>query len=347
MPKDNENILFFPDEPLLPSEPPGFAPEAMVRCEECLRANPPTRTDCLYCAAALPFDEKLADLRKPSLRPVEDSVQGHNTILLPRPANDLSEEALRSAARLLKLELADLKRILDTAAPLPLARTSAAEDARLIATRLKEMGITTIVLSDQELALRETPPVQIRGLACHENGLTPRLSVGADLMEIAWREFDLIVTGRLLTKQVQSRERKGRRGENEIVDATELFADDAIMDLYRKDQIENLRIVANSFNFSCLEKKSLLAAENFRLLLSFIRQRATDAEFDDSYNSCRQALELVWPPDQQTGSRGWRRERPGKISVEAVTESNNEVQFNRYSRMRYLMKSGLNPTPSR
>jgi len=58
LPKDNENIPFFGDERLMPSEPQGFAPDQMVRCEECLRANLPTRPSRLYCAAPLPVSKK-------------------------------------------------------------------------------------------------------------------------------------------------------------------------------------------------------------------------------------------------------------------------------------------------
>lgn len=329
----------------MPSEVRGFAPEVMVRCEECLRPNPPTRASCLYCAAALTVDEKLTDLRNPSLSPVENSVQGYNTILLPQPANILSTEVINSAASLLHLPSGDVKRIVDFGVALPLARTATSDDALLISGRLKTMGISSVVVSDEQLLLKESPPAQIRGLIIDERGMTPKLSVGDEAVEIGWDNIELIVTGRRITKRVESKERKGRRGEGEIVDANEFFADDAIMDVYSKERNGNLRLLANSFDFSCLEHKSLVAAENFRLLLNFIRQSAPHAQHDDSYNSIRQVLGLVWPSDQQTGSRGWSRERPGKYSVEAVTVISNEIQFTRYSRLRYLMKIGLNTSP--
>ena len=108
--KDNENIPFFGDEPLMRSEPQGFAPDQMVSCEECLRTNPPTRLSCLYCAAPLPVSEETANLLKPSLKPVDDNALGYNNIFLPQTV-EISEEALSDAAGLLKLDPKDLCRL--------------------------------------------------------------------------------------------------------------------------------------------------------------------------------------------------------------------------------------------
>jgi hypothetical protein len=63
-------------------------------------------------------------------------------------------------------------------------------------------------------------------------------------------------------------------------------------------------------------------------------ENAPLAGLDDSYNRVRKVLELVWPAQQQNLSSGWRRERPGKYIVGNATETNNEKQFMRYSRLR-------------
>jgi hypothetical protein len=72
LPKDSENISFF-DELPQPTEPLGFSHQQMVRCDDCLRANPPTRVTCLYCGYALPQTEASVALAKPTLRPLEAS----------------------------------------------------------------------------------------------------------------------------------------------------------------------------------------------------------------------------------------------------------------------------------
>lgn len=318
------------------SEPQGFAPDQMLRCEECLRANPPTRLSCLYCAGPLPISEKTAALLKPSLKPVETWALGYNNIFLPQ-AIEIPSEALSEAAALLKLELKDLSRLLSSSTPMPLARTDTRDESDLIERRLKALGFETAIISDADLELRESPPIRLRSISIDENGLTPKLIVESDESQIPWSQLVLLVTGRLSRKRVELQERKGGRGENEIHDESQVFADEAVADLYTKDPEAKFRILANGFDFSGLIGKRLLVAENFSMLLNLIRDKATGAKYDDAYNSCRPALEIVWPCEQQTESSGWRRHRPGKYTVGAVTESSNEDQFTRYSRLRYFL----------
>lgn len=310
----------------------------MVRCDECLRANPPTRLSCLYCDAQLPVSEKTADLLKPSLKPVENWALGYNNIFLPK-ATEIPSEALSEAAGLLKRDFNDLSRLLSSSTPLPLARTDTLDEAELIGRRLKTLGIETAMVSDADLELRESPPIRLRSVSIDENGLNPKLIVESDEPQIPWSQFVLLVTGRLSRKRVELRERKSGRGENEIQDASQFFFDEALVDLYSEDPDANFRILANGFDFSGLKGKKLLVAENFSMLLDLIREKAPQAEYDDDYNSCRQALDIVWPCGQQTKTHGWRRERPGKVTIGAVTESSNEDQFTRYSRLRYFLKT--------
>lgn len=336
MPKDNESISILDDNPLA-AEPQGFSPEQMVRCEECLRANPPTRASCLYCAAALPAGKNVADLRTPLLRPIEDTAQGYNTILMPKLPNDFAADRLEEAAVFLKLSQPELSRIVAAGMPLPLARTATSEEAGMVGRRLESLGIDAILVSDVELGLRESAAIHIRAAGVSESGLTLKQIGGNEGIQFSWTQIVLLVSGRLVTKKVESAERKGRRGETEIVEATEFFADELVMDVYIEDRSESFRIAANNFDFSCLPGKTVVAAENFWSLLNLIRKQAPGAEYDDFYLSGRQALDPIWPSGQRTGSRGWRRDRPGKYSIEAVTESSNENQFTRYSRLRHLL----------
>lgn len=338
MPKDNENFPFVDDDPLMPSEPQGFAPDQMVRCEECLRANPPTRLNCLYCGAPLPVNERTAELLKPSLKPVENWALGYNNIFLPQML-EIPSERLSEAASLLKLDLNSLRRLLSGPMPMPLARTDTLDEAELIERRLKSLGFESAIVSDADLLLRESPPTRLRSLSIDDDGLTPKLIVEGDESQIPWNQLVLLVTGRLSRKRVELQERKGGRGENEIEDASQFFFDEAVVDLYSEAPDAKFRILANGFDFSGLRGKKLMVAENFSLLLDLFRQKSPQAEYDDAYNSCRQALEMVWPCGQQTESSGWRRQRLGRYTVGAVSETSNEDQFTRYSRLRYFLKA--------
>ena len=148
MPKDNENIRLPVAGPLESAEPQGFAPEQMIRCEECLRANPPTRINCLYCNVLLPVTESSARLRKPILRPLEKHESGYNTIVLPGSDN-LSAEVLEDASSFLRLKREDLERILTEGVALPVARTASREEAELIADRLQAWGVRVVTLTEQ------------------------------------------------------------------------------------------------------------------------------------------------------------------------------------------------------
>jgi len=327
LPKDNENIRLLVPGPLESQEPQGFAPEQMTRCEECLRANPPTRINCLYCNVLLPVTESSARLRKPILRPLEKHESGYNTIVLP--SNEaVSAEAIEEAASFLRLEQEDLERTLSEAVPLPVARTASREQAEVVEYRLTALGFRVLTLSD------EGPVVRVRSLSFDDAGLTINPGQITNEVDIAWSSVVLLVTGRIVAKRVEVKEVKTRGAENEILDTTELFSDEAVIDLYASGHSETWRIQANSFDFSCLgTEKSLLARENIRRLQTLLAANATNARLDDSYNRLRLLLDLVWSPEQETKSSGWRRERPGKLSIGIATIHSNESQFTRYSRL--------------
>src|SRR4051812_33830379 len=142
---------FLSDAEPLGSEQRAYAPEQMVKCEVCLRANPPTRTSCLYCAAQLKATEASAALQRPTLRKLETWEQGFNAIFLQGDATRLTEDALREAATLVRLNQDELKNIFNAGLPLPLARAATSEEASLIERKLNEIGLSALVISDDDL----------------------------------------------------------------------------------------------------------------------------------------------------------------------------------------------------
>ncbi|HZI62101.1 MAG TPA: hypothetical protein VFD62_15400 [Pyrinomonadaceae bacterium] len=333
MPKDNENIRLPFTGPIEPSEPQGFTPDQMIRCDECLRANPPTRVACLYCSAPLPMTEESARLRKPVLKPPEKHQTAYNNILLPSE-REVPDEDLAQGADLLKLSAENLKRIMAAKIPLPVACTASREEAELVFKRLRDVGLQTIVLSDDELGASETSVKRIKSMTVDDEYGTLQQAGTREQIEVRWREIVLIVTGRLFTKRVEIQERKARRSENEIVQSSEFSNDEAVIDFYTSTHPQTWRINANGFDFSCLgNQKTLIANENISRLRQFIASNAPQAKVDDCYKRLRQTLDLVWASQQETQSSGWRRERPGKLSVGLSTVNSNEIQFTRYSRL--------------
>ena len=345
LPKDNENL----SPPILTTNEPGdpapepFAPDQMVRCYECLRANPPTRVNCLYCAAVLPLTETNVNLQKPALRPLEKWEQGYNNILLPPQANsarDFADATLCEAADLLRLREADLAMILSSGTPLPLARAATIDEASLVQLRLSSLGFDTRIVPEMEPGAEATGPIRVRAIEIDDAGIYAFQTPEAPAIRVSWSDLVLLVVGRLLVKRVELKEQTGNGAENRILDASEFVNDVTVVDFYTNKQATPYRIMANGFDFSCLgDRKGLIASENILTLLNLFRAHAPHAEYDDSFNSVHKALEAVWPSEQQSESTGWHRDRPGKYSIASVTERSNEMQFLRYSRLRYYFQT--------
>ena len=303
----------------------------MIRCDECLRANPPTRVACLYCSAPLPITESSAQLRRPVLRPPEKHQSAYSNIVLP-PQSDLSSEAMTEAAALLKLSPESLQRIIAAKTPLPVAFTASREEAELVFNRLGDFGLQTIIIGDDALNLSAVK--RVKGMRLGEEYVDLQHPGTTETTEVLWDDVLLIVTGRLFVNRLEIQERKTRRTENEIVNASEFTSDEAVIDLYSTPDSQAWRVSANGFDFSCLgDRMTLIAGENIARVQQLIVDHATHAKLDDSYNRLRSTLDLVWKTQQETESSGWRRERPGLLSVGMATIKNNESQFTRYSRM--------------
>jgi len=332
LPKDNENIRLPLLGPVEPSEPQGFTPAQMIRCDECLRANPPTRINCMYCSVPLPVTESSARLRKPMLRPLEKHESGYNVIALPANKALSSLATFGEAASLLKLKPEELEHIVAQDCALPLARTGSRAEAELIVERLESLGFRVVTWRDDGSVKR------IRCLSFAASHLVINPGRGTDEITVSWPNVILLAPARLIEKRVEVQEAKSRDRENEILDTSELFSDEAVIDLYFSTHSETWRINAHGFDFSCLEaEKTLLANENISRLQRRLIENATNARLDDSYNRVRAVLDLVWSPEQETRSSGWRRERPGKLSFGTATISSNESQFTRYSRLLYYL----------
>lgn len=327
-------------EPLR-SEARGFTHDQMVTCEACLRANPPTRPSCLYCGAALPQTEESAALRKPTLRRLEKWEQGVSCIVLPGRTPRLTADARAKIAALLRLETEEATRILEASAPLPIAFAANVEEASIVERNLSALGVGVMIVPDQELELETVKPMRIRWLGVSESGVvTSPTGKGGELLRAGWDEISLIVTGRIIARRTEFEEKLGRKNpEREMLDVRQLSADAPVLDLYTRHGNGNWRIVGDSFDFSCLgAEKRLIAAENFRVLMEMLRGRAPRAVYDDSYSAVRQALTPVWPLEQHTESRGWKRAGIGRFNTEAATTSDNEAQFTRYSRLKNYIR---------
>ena len=161
LPKDNETMPLPLVGPISRSTRPGCA-RSDDSCEECLRANPPTRVTCLYCACTLPVTEASKRLRKPTLSRPEKGQPGYNNIFLPQAQKLIADNVLAEAAGLLKLTPEGLQKIVATQRALPLAHTASPAEASLILERLRDLGLETVILGDEELGIKDSSVTRIR-----------------------------------------------------------------------------------------------------------------------------------------------------------------------------------------
>jgi hypothetical protein len=286
----------------------------------------------------LPVTESSARLRKPVLRQPEKHQPGYNNILIP-PDRAVSDETVAAAAALVKLSPENLQALMSQSVPMPLARTASREEAELVTQRLRDAGLTCITISDEDLGLSfsDNTLKRVRAMRFDNAFLTIQLA-GGEEVEVTWADIILIVPGRLVETRVEITERLTRKPEKELLDTSEFFSDETVIDFYTTAHPFTWRVGASGFDFSCLEnEKALIANENIARLQRVLVARAVNAQFDDGYPRVRNLLELAWSTQQENQSSGWRRSAPGKLSVGLSTSKSNESQFTRYSRLRYYL----------
>jgi len=262
---------------------------------------------------------------------------GYYIVLAPSQECRLDESSLAEAASSLRLKVTELNRIINFAQPLPLTRMATLNEATTIANTLRALGIESMTVPNEDLHLGVAPK-KIRALELTDSSLIAIPVGGTAGISARWDDVILLVAGRLLSNRMEVEERR-RRGRNQTVDTRQLSSDESVIDLYTKTDEVNWRTNASSFDFSCLgSTKSVTAFANFTRLIKLLRERATNAQFDESYVQLRQALAIVWPLGQETKKGEWRRSRAGKFNMATVTRTDNEAQFTRYSRLRQYLR---------
>jgi hypothetical protein len=270
------------------------------------------------------------------LRPTAKD-DGFYVVLTPAPDYQADDSAVTEAAQLLSLKPAELSRAVGLGQALPVARIGTEFDSAAMVQGLRGLGIESVIISNGDLQL-DLPSLKIRGLVCSDDSLTtvPE-SGGGTPVSAGWNEVTLLVSGRLLSNRIEVEERNSR-GRKRTVDSRQFSSDEAVLDIYLKSQSANWRMVAGSFDFSCLgPAKSATTFQNFAALISFMRERATDAQIDDSYVRARPILEALWPQEEQLRKGELRRKGSSKFDSATVTTTTNEAQFTRYSRLKHCL----------
>ncbi|MBS1796739.1 MAG: hypothetical protein JSS81_23105 [Acidobacteria bacterium] len=318
------------------SETIGFGPDELVSCTTCARANPPTRLRCVYCGAELPLTPEQAAAVAPQLRRLESFENGFNVIY--RPSDDTKTEAANVAelAKFVGIEEEDLKNILESGKPLPLARTETAKEAEILGNRLRKDGFETCIVADEALAADDLPK-RLRGLEFRGDDLLLILFNNDEVTQLPAADLSVIVTGAIFEKSVESMEKR-KKGETKILETTETASDELLIDFYSKNDPAGYRILTKGFDFSCLgAEKGIIARDNLKRLVEKLHEAAPDARLVEDYTTIRGLLGGVWEVEQRRDSRGLTRQRFGKFDLSSVSSSSNRQQFTKYSRLQWRL----------
>lgn len=338
----------------------------LVACPKCDRKNNALRPTCIYCGAQLPVAQEIsADLvanrtsrareidAKAELDPIsqistqlQNDLAGYNLIILPVAA-DQQARAIDAITAVAPFNADEARQLLELGWAMPLLRFQHEIEAKAIYDRLRSGGLPVIIVSDDKLHPEE-PNRRLKRLTLMPGaeGTTLTLQMensAAPTQTVSAKEIRLIVEGKIRYRQTEATEENkgfGKR-ERELTGAVEFMDEQPILDLYLDSLETSFRIRAEAFDYSGLgTKMKLTTLENFRQLLTTIREIATAARYDNDFKQCTKLLDPIWPPQRRNQSLGLRRSQlltAGKIATRSAIYIDNEMQFNRYSRLRYYL----------
>lgn len=308
----------------------GFKPDEMISCPNCERKSPPTRMNCFYCNAELPFNE--TKLLKLNLRKLENWEKGFNVVSIGKDFDE-SKVDLAEASKFLSFDPQTARKILSSGKNLPLVRVETENEARIIGRRLAELGIETRIVSDESLK-PETQQKRLRGIEFFDDALMLICFNADEVKQIKPDDLRLIVSGLLFESKIATSEKYNRKKENKFLDSSEISSDETMIDIYAGDEQTGFRIAAKGFDFSCLgTDKQLTAEENIKKLIEKLREFSRQTKFDDDYRILRGEIGMVWEVERRKDSKGVQKKMIGNVKLENVTTIDNLSQFTKYSRL--------------
>lgn len=319
-------------DPRIQTENLAFDANEMISCGGCGRMNPPNRFKCVYCGRQLETKAENSAI-KLHLRKLELWERGWNVIVR---ATDAPVDAGKIAL-VLAMGTDDLNAILDAGTALPLVRVETEDEAAVLSTKLEQLGLTCLTISDADLDA-DKPPVRLSGIDLHDGRIGLKTFNTGEVVTIDADNLALIVPGFIATSRMDTIEKKGRRGKSKLLDQTATTADESIVDLYTLDDRIGYRVYLAGFDFSCLgNDKRLLATENLKQLIDLLVRLAPNARLVNRYLSVRRAMGCVWELESRNDPQGLRRSGFGKRDFGTVTSTNNVNQFTKYSRLQWQL----------
>lgn len=322
----------------LRSESEGYKPEEMIACKKCQRANPPTRLDCMYCGDELEFDENQSQTIKPVLKKAEAHQNGYNLIYLAN-LKTWDETQLSEVAKMTRLSKNNLQNLVQSQKTLPIARSETEKDTQIVLQRLKELGIETFILKDEKFELDKISK-RLRKIEFDGDKIILTLFNNNENIEMNLEDLTLIVVGAVFERKLETTEKHKKKGDNKVLETTEISSDEVLIDIYSNEDLINYRISPKGFDFSGLgDEKEVLATQNVKILIEKLKDFAGSEKFDEDYLKVRDSLTQIWETEESMNLKGMKRKSIGNYNKETVITMSNLLQFTKYSRLQRLLSS--------
>jgi hypothetical protein len=304
----------------------------VTNCSHCGRRTPAERGECIYCGQALP-STKIESA--PSQRNIETTEYAFNTVL-DRVHASGSESAAALLAAALRLNLDEAAGFISAGKPIPLARSQTRAEAEMIAELVRRCGFNATVIADEELK-PEKELLRARRLSLTEDKVEVSHSAGE--ISLAKNDISVLVLGTLKDMRMDYTEGISARRDGGVLDTSEFRSDEAVLDVYGTSMDESFRIKSDAFDYSGLVTPlSFRSQVNFEAAVLALRNALPQAVFDDDYKSIQHLLGRAWPQRTRNETRGFKRTGLAFRSVaQASTLSDNRDQFERYSRLMFLI----------
>lgn len=322
-----------PDGMRVRSEEIGFAAHDLLPCPKCTRANSPDRNACIYCGSGLGLSgfaiPKLADGDA-----LEGWENGYNTAIR-LGSEELPESSRAALSRILAVDSETFAAI-GGRSFLPVARVRKEQEAESMVLSLRELGVESLVVSDASLSV-EKPSIRLRSIEFGNGACTFVEFNTGNRRDVSADDIRLVVTGLLIESRTETKwkkkPKKGNRPDETITDR-----DRPVIDIYTSRDDPGCRVQMNGFDFSGLGRaKTLLAADNMKLLAARLQDVSKDCRFDKNYALTKPVLDKIWELETETDYFGDLRagfSTKGKIKTSTM---NNMRQFTKYSRLQRLL----------
>ncbi len=293
---------------------------------------------CMYCGAELATTTAPTEVSSlvASHEQTASSADGSYVVLIPDEIDRIEESTVTQLASLLQAKPTELQNALGAGGPLPLQLAKTADAAGKLADDARALGLNVVTVSETELN-SDSSFRKVRALEMSDHSLTGLSVTSGEKFAAAWNDIVLIVGGRLITTQLEVKEQ--RRARQEPSDGWQISSEESVIDIWMRSNGDAWRIFVNTFDFSCLgSMKSLTAFENAKALLQIFRERAASAQINESYARMRPMLVSVWPLEKKTRNSQLRHKGLGRRDITTVTTTDNETQFNNYSRLLHRLR---------